>query len=58
MHQIETMKRDKSKEKSGESISLNPLSFEEVLEDLLKIKLVKNKKLAKDKSKVKEKNKW
>ncbi len=46
-----------SNSKQSESISLNPLNFEEVLESLLKIRPVENKELTKNKKKEKLKAK-
>ena len=37
--------------KTNETISLNPLNFEDALENLLKIRPVENKELSKTKSK-------
>lgn len=42
--------------KLDDSISLNPLNFEEALESLLKIPPIKNKKLTKNKPKEKSKS--
>jgi hypothetical protein len=49
------MKNENSNSKNSEPVSLNPLTFEEALEALLKIPPVENKSIAPKKAKSKKK---
>jgi hypothetical protein len=50
-------KTESNNGKSSDSISLNPLSFEEALENLLKVQPIENKSLIPKKKKSKPKTK-